>query len=140
MTIFSAPVLAQGGAASKSEPLDPAQIRARAQRVKDLRALLADPDQNVRLSALDEMLKSSDPVMQEIAFESGFASADNAMRAVALRAKLGRIKGFAIEIQPPKDADKKVLEMASQFGGTVAVTIKTFDPATGKMELDTTSR
>jgi hypothetical protein len=127
--------LAQATQPGKAETLDPAQIKARAQRIKDMRALLSDPDQNVRLAALDEMIKSGDPVMQEVAFETGFASADSAMRSVALRAKLAKIKSLTIEVSPPSGGD--AANALNRVGGQTQVfPIRTFDATTGAIVFD----
>jgi hypothetical protein len=134
-SLTSPSALAQATQPGKADTLDPAQIKARAQRIKDMRALLSDPDQNVRLAALDEMIKSGDPVMQEVAFETGFASADSAMRSVALRAKIAKIKALTIEVSPPSggDAAKALNDVGGQTQG---LPIKSFDAATGAIVFD----
>lgn len=63
------------------------EINARKERINQFRALLNDPDQSTRLAALDVMLKSDDLAMKEVAYGIGFNSADDAMRALALKGK-----------------------------------------------------
>jgi hypothetical protein len=113
------------------------KIRAQAQRMKEYRALLADPDSNVRLAALDEMLKSSEPALRELAFEAGFASADQNMRALALRARILSMKSFVLELQNlPKLEDQELRRFSANFGGLApSFEIEKVDAQTGNIEL-----
>jgi hypothetical protein len=113
------------------------KIRAQAQRMKEYRALLADPDSNVRLAALDEMLKSSEAALRELAFEAGFASADQNMRALALRARILSMKGFVLELQNAEKLDnERWQKVTAQFGGlTRSFTIKKVDAQTGNIDI-----
>src|SRR2546422_232333 len=113
------------------------KIRAQSQRMKEYRALLADPDSNVRLAALDEMLKSSEPAMRELAFEAGFASADQNMRALTLRARILSMKSFILEAQNvAKLADEEWRKVTNHFGGpTRSYTITKVDAQTGNIDI-----
>jgi hypothetical protein len=77
------------------------QIRERAARIKELRGLLDAADVNLRLAAFDEMVKSCDVAMQEVAFEVAFNSAELGMRSLALRQRLVRLSGLTLELAHP---------------------------------------
>jgi len=112
------------------------KIRAQSQRMREYRALLADPDSNVRLAALDEMLKSSEPAMHELAFEAGFASADQNMRALALRARILSMKAFILELQNvEKLEDERWRRVIQHFGPSPSFTITKVDAQTGNIEI-----
>lgn len=112
------------------------KIRAQSQRMREYRALLADPDSNVRLAALDEMLKSSEPALRELAFEAGFASADQNMRALALRARILSMKSFSLELQnTEKLADEAWQKITYEFRGFLTFAIRKVDAQTGNIEL-----
>jgi hypothetical protein len=120
--------------ASTSPSID--KIRAQSQRMKEYRALLADPDSNLRLAALDEMLKSNDAALRELAFEAGFASADQNMRALALRERILSLKGFSLELQNnEKLPDEAWQKVSSQHRGFLIFPVKKVDAQTGNMEI-----
>jgi hypothetical protein len=113
------------------------RIRAQAQRMKEYKSLLADPDSNVRLATLDEMLKSGEPAISELAYEAGFASADQTMRALTLRARIFSMKGFILELQNvtklPEEEWQKVL---AYFGGVNrSFNVTKVDAQTGTIDL-----
>jgi len=89
------------------------EIQERANKVKQFKELLGNPDQTVRVSALDVMLKSDDQVMKEIAFNLGFASADDTMRAIALKNKILYMKYLNFDLtltdKPNKGEKKSIL-------------------------------
>jgi hypothetical protein len=108
------------------------QIQERSGNIQEFRALLNDPDQTVRLAALDVMLKSDDIAMRELAYGMGFNSADEAMRAVALKNKFADQKIISIKIadvSSPSDSQKKALD---SWGGTYSFDVKSFDEKTGQ--------
>jgi hypothetical protein len=112
----------QTGAVSSAD-----RIRAQAQRMKEYRALLADPDSNIRLATLDEMLASTEPAIRELAFDAGFASADQNMRALALRARILSMKSFILEPQNTKNLpteawEKLVKSIRPQLGFSYELT------------------
>jgi len=114
------------------------KIRAQAQRMKEYRALLADPDSNVRLAALDEMLKSSEPALRELAFEAGFASADQNMRALTLRSRIFSLKNFVLEPQNvAKLADESWKRIIADVGKNPSFNITKIDAQTGTVEVGT---
>jgi hypothetical protein len=125
-------VIAQATSAPSAD-----KIRAQSQRMREYRALLADPDSNVRLAALDEMLKSGEPALRELAFEAGFASADQNMRALALRARIMSMKSFILELKNvEKLDDERWRKVVSYFGGpALSFTITKVDAQTGNIDL-----
>ncbi len=128
-------VLAQAAAAPS-----PDKIRAQSQRMKEFRALLADPDSNIRLAALDEMLKSNEPAMRELAFDAGFASADQNMRALALRARVLSMNTFVIDLQnTAKMDDDSWQKLVAANRPHLTFTITKSDPQTGNLELTSRS-
>jgi hypothetical protein len=108
------------------------QIQQRSGKIQEFRALLNDPDQTVRLAALDVMLKSDDIAMRELAYGMGFNSADQAMRAVCLKNKFADQKMISImitDISSPSDSEKKALDA---WGGIYSFDVKSFDEKTGQ--------
>jgi len=108
------------------------QIQERSGKIKEFRALLNDPDQTVRLAALDVMLKSDDIAMRELAYGMGFNSADEAMRAVSLKNKFADQQMISVKISgisSPSDTQKKAL---ADWGGIYTFDVKTFDEKTGQ--------
>lgn len=61
----------------------PSGVREQAQRLEAVRQLFNDADAKARLSALSSALASCVPAECEIAFEAGFARADETARACA---------------------------------------------------------
>ncbi len=112
------------------------KIRAQSQRMKEYRALLADPDANVRLAAQDEMLKSSEPALRELAFEAGFASADQNMRALALRSRVLSMKSISLELQNTEKLTNEAWQkIIKEFQNGLSFAIKKVDSQSGNIEL-----
>lgn len=61
------------------------EARARAKKIDEVKAALADPDQTVRLAIFEGMVTSDDPLMRDIALQGGLASSDALMRAQAFK-------------------------------------------------------
>lgn len=104
---YQAPALAQAvardcaGQTLRAASPSADQIRERAARIKELRGLLNDADANLRLAAFDEMVKSCDVAMQDVAFEVAFNSAEQGMRSLALRQRLVRLNSLTLELAHP---------------------------------------
>ena len=108
------------------------QIQERAAKVKQFKELLNNPDQTVRVSALDVMLKSNDPVMRELAFNLGFSSADAAMNAIALKNKIKYMKQLNFNLtltDSPTALEKKAIQ--ETFSNNYYIEIKDYDSNTG---------
>ncbi|HRP36055.1 MAG TPA: hypothetical protein PLI48_09255, partial [Gammaproteobacteria bacterium] len=67
-------VAAEGWAQSAAEIIE--QARARARQVEEIKQVLNDPDQNVRLAAFEAMVGSDDSLMRELALDAGINSTD----------------------------------------------------------------
>jgi hypothetical protein len=107
-------------------------IEERAHKIAEYRALLNDSDQSVRLAALDVMLKSGDTAMQELAYAVAFASADEPMRAVALKNRIANLHSIVVTIDKPNDASANEKRVWNTWGGTYGFSITTFDEKTGR--------
>jgi hypothetical protein len=124
-------VIAQSAGATSVD-----KIRAQSQRMKEYRALLADPDADVRLAALDEMLRSGDAALRELAFEAGFASADQNMRALALRERVLSMKSFALELQNTGKLPDEAWQKASAgHRSALTFSVKKVEAQTGNMDI-----
>ena len=109
-----------------------AQAQGRADQIAEYRALLNNPDQNVRVAALDVMLKSNDPAMREIAFNLAFSSADDAMRAIALRNKMHYLKTLNFDLSVMENATENEVEVVNEkFASSYPLLIDGFDDSTG---------
>ena len=99
--------------------------------------MLNDPDQTVRLAALDVMLKDDDIAMRELAYGICFNSADQAMRSVCLKNRFADLKtvGFKItEIEESSDDKQreKQRKAVEDWGGVYSFQIAEFDEKTGQ--------
>lgn len=72
-----------GLAASAAEIVE--QARERARQIDEIKQVLNDPDQNVRLAAFEAMMTSGDALMRELALDTGMASTDQVLRGMALK-------------------------------------------------------
>lgn len=61
-------------------------------------ALLAEPDQNKRLAAMEMLIKSGNPLYEQRARETGLFSSDKEMQRVALKAILDAGGPFRVEV------------------------------------------
>lgn len=74
------------------------RARQSAARIAAWRKLLDGSDRDLALATLDEMARSTDAVARELALDIGLNSAEAAMRAVALRARLLVTKTLVFEL------------------------------------------
>jgi hypothetical protein len=108
--VFSADALAQASAADIIE-----EARARARQVEELKQILNDPDQNVRLAAFEAMVASDDPLMRELALDAGLASTDQVLRGMALRHAVLSLKQLNITLSADESAPKPVQELSTAY-------------------------
>ena len=107
--------------------LDAAMIRKQAAQMAEFRSLLADPDQNVRLLAMREAIRSGDVFQREMAIEAGLASNESAIMGAALSSILSNVQQIVLEFV---DQDGK----PSTKGTTsVVLTLAVFELNTGKV-------
>jgi hypothetical protein len=108
------------------------QIKKRSAEMAEVKALLNDPDQSTRLAAMDMMLKSSDTAMKEQAYSAGFNSADDAVRAIALRNKLNEIASLTMYFTLPENATEEDKKTYQSFGGSLTLIFEKYDEKTAK--------
>lgn len=111
------------------------RITQRAEALKQYRDLLANPDQNIRLAALDEMTKSDSPTVRELAYKIGFSSPDETMRSLALYSIFSRRLSEVIVHVTNMDAVPE--SFAKTFGSRLALGIRNFDHAKGQFVVAT---
>ncbi len=135
LLVLMSPTSQQAFAETSAEQLKQ-RIQARSQRIAEFRALLNDPDQTVRLAALDEMLGSDDVAMRELAFGVCFNSADQAMRAICLRRKFADLGTINVEFPGTagQEWSASQLKVLQEWGGTYTFSVTGFDPKTGRFK------
>jgi hypothetical protein len=99
--VLAAPVAAQ----SVLDELE-AQIGSRVDELSRAEALLADPDPNRRIVAMEALLKSGDPAFVGKAKEVGLYSDDPRLRAAAVRGILDAGGTFRAEFTMPGDTSE----------------------------------
>lgn len=111
--------------ASPSEIID--QARARARHIEEIKQVLSDPDQNVRLAAFEAMVTSDDPLMRELALDAGLASTDRVLRGLALRhAVLGLAQltiTLAVDDSAPKPVQERTRDHLEKSGNSYVAPI-----------------
>jgi hypothetical protein len=92
------------------------RIEASAAGLQRFIALLDSKDQATRLAALAEMSRSGDPALAELAIERGLASADPAMRAVALRLAFRPVRAIVAQVAVPQSPTSDAREVLKLCG------------------------
>jgi len=108
------------------------QIQQRAQHIQEFRDLLNDPDQTIRLAALDAMLKSDDLAMREMAYGICFNSADETMRVVCLKNRLADLQTVTVQVDEIDNPTKQQQKALNDWGGVYSFEIKDYDEKTGQ--------
>lgn len=112
--------LATGFAVSASDAQDRTEllrrIEASAAGTQRFIALLDSKDQATRLAALNEMSRSGDPALAELAIERGLASADPAMRAVAMRLAFRPVRAIVVQVAAPQSPTPEAREVLKLCG------------------------
>ena len=130
---FAGAAFAEG---TTSELIENARKRAR--EIQEIKQVLSDPDQTVRLVAFDAMVSSGNATQREMALDAGFASADSVMRNLAFKhALLGQNQinmVIAVDISAPKAVQEKSVAYIDKYGSSWVLRIdpKTVDLVTGK--------
>lgn len=114
-------------AQARSAALDPAAIRREAVKLAELRALLADPDPNVRLLTIREVARNGDAAQRQLAIEAGLSSAEGALQEAALRALMANVQQIVLQVTPQdgKESRKDVTSFV--------LSVEKFDPETGRI-------
>jgi hypothetical protein len=104
LSAFLATAALAAPAAAPAQKIDIDAIRAQAQasagEFAELRALLADPDVNLRLAAFDAMVAHGDPSLYEIAVTTGLADVNEVVQSRALWESLSRRKSLILQVDP----------------------------------------
>ena len=109
--------------------IDPAQIRQMAKQRAEFRALLSDPDADVRLLTMREAIVNGDAMQRSAAIEAGLASNETAMLEQALRGVMVGTHAIVIEFL---DKDGKLTTEGDVASMRLVVT--SFDAGTGRIE------
>ena len=109
--------------------INPAEIRRQAAQRAEFRALLADPDADVRLLTMREAIVNGDAIQRSAAIDAGLASNETAMLEQALRGVMTDTQVITIEFL---DKDGKITTESGP--ANLRLEIKKFDPATGRFE------
>lgn len=92
-----------------------AQARERARNIEELKGVLNDPDQNVRLAAFEVMMTKGDPVMRELALDTGFASTDQVLRGLALKYAVLGLEQLVLTLEKDESAPEAVQENTDAY-------------------------
>jgi len=119
-----------------SKRIDAAEIRRQAAQRAELRALLADPDADIRLMTMRAAILNGDESEREAAVAAGLASNETAMLEQAIRGIMKSTKTLIVQFA---DGDGKPLAVDNGGAGgqgteTIRMVIAKFDPATGQVE------
>ena len=135
---LSAQTLAQSTIPAAAEDSSPAAILENIQRqageIAQLRSALDNPEQSARIAAFNAMVNSGNSALEELAIATAFASADEATKALAIRAAFKSVQVLEVELsgpQDPSDDTTKALEYIRRHSGATIKNIE-YDPQTGK--------
>lgn len=107
---------------------DAASIRRQVAGLSEFKALLADPDPNLRLLTMREGIRVGDATQRQMAIEAGLASNESSMIEIALRGIIVNIQQIIIE---STDAEGKVAIDENNI--VLKLTVDKFDLDTGRM-------
>lgn len=132
-------IAADGWAQSAAEIIE--QARARARQVEEIKQVLNDPDQNVRLAAFEAMVGSDDSLMRELALDAGLNSTDEVLRGLALRHAVLSLAQLTITLAVDTAAPKAIQDSSREFlekngnSYVMAIDPKTRDLPTGAFSM-----
>ena len=109
-----------------AKAIDPAAIRRQAAQLAEFRALLSDPDPNVRLLMMREAIANGDPTQHDLAIEAGLASNEVSMLNAALRGVLADTHQIVVEF-----LDKDGKPTVERGPSNLRLTIESFNADTG---------
>ncbi len=130
---FAGVTFAEGSTAELIE-----NARKRAREIQEIKQVLADPDQTVRLAAFDAMVGSGNATQREMALDAGLASTDSVLRNLAFKhALLGQDQisiTLIVDTEASKVVQEKSVERIDRHGGNWVAIIdpKTVDLVAGK--------
>lgn len=135
LALAAAPVLTAIPAAAQTQRPAGAPCLTKAAELKERVAELNAPDPMRRVAMFNEMLTSCDPAQREIAYERGFASTEQAVRALTLRAKLRDAKMLILELAAPDGDQQAALAVKQHGGGQVDLPITAYDADKGELKI-----
>ena len=107
---FAGVTFAEGSTAELIE-----NARKRAREIQEIKQVLADPDQTVRLAAFDAMVTSKDATQREMALDAGFASTDSVLRNLAFKHALLGQDQISFTLTVDASASKVVQEKSAEY-------------------------
>ena len=127
-------VAAQTSAAEMLE-----QARARARDMEELKKVLNGLDQNMRLASFDVMVNSGDNAMREIAIDTGLASADALLQAMAFKEVVLSmdhiVMSLEIDVSQPETIQTKAQALLNSTGNMYTLQITDRDRKTGTINM-----
>jgi hypothetical protein len=91
-------------------------ILEHSQKIAEYQTLLDDPDQAVRLAALDVMLKSDDMATRALAYDVGLKSSNDPMRAVALKNRVAGLAALVVKVELRDNATEDERKVNTKMG------------------------
>lgn len=108
------------------------QITKRAAALNEIKLWLNNSDPNIRITALDTMLKSDDTAMRETAYSIGLNNADTTMRAVAVRNKFNDLQIIFVKFHLLSGVSEQVKAKFNEFGGSLSMSIRHYEETNGR--------
>lgn len=111
-------------------------IMKRAATVSEFKGLLNSADENVRLAALDTLLKSENTATRAMAYTAGYASKDVTVRAITLRNNMNELSTVPITISLPESSDKDAKKYYEKYagGGMYSMTVTSYEEKNGNFK------
>jgi hypothetical protein len=103
------------------------KINKRAAEMNELKGLLNSADENVRLAAINTLLKSEDTATKAMAYAAGYASKNVTIRAITLRNHMNEISSMNMDISLPENNSEKAKEIFIKYTGNGQLDFKFSD-------------
>jgi hypothetical protein len=111
------------------------RIRNSAGEMQRYLDLLASLSQATRIAAISEMSRSPNPALVDLAIETGLASNDAAMQAIAVRAAFRQVRSIVAKLAPPSPLTPQAQEVLKMCGEGVQYAIEGYNFDTGHFEV-----
>jgi hypothetical protein len=119
--------------ATPGPQLDLGAARRQAAELADIRAILNDPDANVRLLAIREIAARGNAVQRQVAIEAGLSSTDAVVQEMTLRMLAATLQ---IVVLPFVNEEGETPEVARRDRTSLTLSFKSFDTETGRFAGD----
>ncbi|MEE2002492.1 hypothetical protein QWY20_13600 [Alkalimonas sp. MEB108] len=116
------------------------EIMRRAEDISRYQALLAHSEANIRLSALDTMLKSSDTTIREIAYAAGISSVDDVTLSITLRNRFNELNQLTALIHYPERMESLVSEFRKSNGDFINFNVDSYNESAGSFRVRSLAR